>query len=146
MTSTRSPPRKLASDGETDEIGWNPVRDPVHINDLQATLLPHQMDRLRQIAAQSQLRRRNLVEILTSEPMKSRLEITDNQADELKDAEQEIREDLEKQIAKLREQARERLLSKLKPGQQKQVEEIFGEAFEFQQAEYTKRSSKKSRK
>jgi len=25
--------------GETDEIGWSPVRDPVHINDLQATML-----------------------------------------------------------------------------------------------------------
>jgi uncharacterized protein (DUF1501 family) len=25
--------------GETDEIGWAPVKDPVHINDLQATLL-----------------------------------------------------------------------------------------------------------
>ena len=25
--------------GETDEIGWNPVRDPVHVNDFQATLL-----------------------------------------------------------------------------------------------------------
>ena len=25
--------------GETDEIGWAPARDPVHINDLQATML-----------------------------------------------------------------------------------------------------------
>ncbi|NOZ38600.1 MAG: DUF1501 domain-containing protein [Planctomycetes bacterium] len=25
--------------GETDEIGWSPARDPVHINDLQATML-----------------------------------------------------------------------------------------------------------
>ena len=25
--------------GETDEIGWSPVRDPVHVNDFQATLL-----------------------------------------------------------------------------------------------------------
>ncbi|MBW3597816.1 MAG: DUF1501 domain-containing protein [Planctomycetes bacterium] len=25
--------------GETDEIGWAPVRDPVHVNDFQATLL-----------------------------------------------------------------------------------------------------------
>lgn len=25
--------------GETDEVGWNPVIDPVHINDFQATLL-----------------------------------------------------------------------------------------------------------
>jgi hypothetical protein len=25
--------------GETDEIGWNPIRDAVHVNDFQATLL-----------------------------------------------------------------------------------------------------------
>jgi hypothetical protein len=25
--------------GETDEIGWDVVRDPVHANDFQATLL-----------------------------------------------------------------------------------------------------------
>ncbi len=25
--------------GETDEIGWSPTKDPVHVNDLQATLL-----------------------------------------------------------------------------------------------------------
>jgi uncharacterized protein (DUF1501 family) len=25
--------------GETDEIGWAPARDPVHVNDFQATLL-----------------------------------------------------------------------------------------------------------
>ena len=25
--------------GETDEIGWNITRDPVHVNDFQATLL-----------------------------------------------------------------------------------------------------------
>lgn len=26
-------------DGETDEIGWNIVKDPVHVNDFHATLL-----------------------------------------------------------------------------------------------------------
>ena len=26
-------------DGETDEIGWSPVRDPVHVNDMHATML-----------------------------------------------------------------------------------------------------------
>ncbi len=102
--------------------------------ELQATLLPHQMERLRQIAAQSQLRRRSLVEILTSEPIKTRLDITDNQSDELKDAEREIREDLEQQILKLREQAQKRLLAKLKPEQREKAEQIFGEAFEFQSA------------
>jgi hypothetical protein len=31
--------RKGYVHGETDEIGWAPIRDPVHVNDLQATLL-----------------------------------------------------------------------------------------------------------
>ena len=25
--------------GQTDDIGWSPVQDPVHVNDFQATLL-----------------------------------------------------------------------------------------------------------
>ena len=34
--------------GKTDEFGWNPIEDPVHINDFHATLL-HQfgLDHLR---------------------------------------------------------------------------------------------------
>jgi uncharacterized protein (DUF1501 family) len=31
--------RKGYVHGETDEFGWAPIRDPVHVNDLQATLL-----------------------------------------------------------------------------------------------------------
>ncbi len=102
-------------------------------NKLQETLLPHQMDRLRQILAQSQLRRRSLVDILTSEPLKSRLEITDTQSKELKEEEKEIEEDLQKQIAQLRAEARKRLLSKLKSRQQEQVEQLFGDTFDFSQ-------------
>ena len=83
---------------------------------------------------QSQLRRRSLVEILTSDPLKSDLEITDNQSDELRLAEKEIEEDLQKQIAKLREKARERLLSTLKPAQKKKVEELIGDTFESSQS------------
>ncbi len=102
--------------------------------DLNSVLLPHQIERLRQIRMQSQLRRRSLVDILTSDPVKSDLEITDRQSQELRQAEREIEEDLRKQIAKLRERARDRLLSKLNRAQKDQVEEMIGESFDFGQS------------
>ena len=101
--------------------------------ELQATLLPHQMKRLRQLMVQNQLRRRSLVEILTSEPWRSQLEISNEQADKLRDSEVEIAKDLERQIAELREKARQRLLGTLENRQRKQVEEMFGDAYEFSQ-------------
>ncbi len=106
--------------------------------DLDAVLLPHQLDRLRQIQMQSQLKRRSLVDILTNDPLKSDLDITDQQSEQLREEEKEIEEDLAREIAKLREQARDRLLSKLKPSQKSEVEKMIGDAFEFKQPEKTK--------
>ena len=77
-------------------------------SDLQATLLPQQMKRLRQLLAQRRLRQRGLVEILTSEPMKSDFEISDDQSELLIKAEKKIEAELEKQIAELREKARKK--------------------------------------
>lgn len=99
--------------------------------DVNAVLLPHQLTRLRQIAMRSQLRRRSLVQILTSDPFKADLEITDDQADELVAAEKEIQAELRREIAKLQEKARNKLISSLKPTQEKQVKELIGDAFEF---------------
>jgi hypothetical protein len=100
--------------------------------DLNSVLLPHQVQRLRQIRIRSQLRQRSLVDLLTSDPLKSELEISDDQSQQLKQAEQEIQEELAREIAKLQESARKKLLSKLNRSQQERVEEIFGAAFEFQ--------------
>ncbi|MEM7457624.1 MAG: hypothetical protein AAF456_25060, partial [Planctomycetota bacterium] len=93
-------------------------------------LLPHQMERLRQLQAQNQLRRRSFVEIITSDPMKSDLEISDEQAEQLREAEAAIEERVRQQIAELRVQAREELMQNLNSSQREQVDEIFGEAFE----------------
>ncbi len=114
--------------------------------DLQATLLPHQLKRLRQIAAQNQLRYRTLVEVLTSEPMKSEFEINDDQSEKLKKAEQEIQQELEREIAQLRLKARKKLLSQLRKDQQDEVESWLGDRFEFPHNEIQKRASAKNRK
>ena len=114
-------------------------------NDLQSTLLPHQMKRLRQIVAQNQLRRRSLIELLISEPWKTQLEISDDQAVKLRKTEKEIQEELEREIAELREKAQKRLLRVLKNKQQQQVEELIGDVFEFQKPNFEKGRGKRGR-
>lgn len=99
--------------------------------ELQETLLPHQMKRLRQLAAQNELRRRSLVDILTSEPMKSEFEISDKQSVRLRKSEKEIEAELERQIVELRKKAKEKLLNNLKSNQREQVEDWLGDSFEF---------------
>ena len=106
----------------------------------KSLLLPQQVTRLRQLAAQFQLRRRTLVDILTTDPLRSKLEISKEQEDALRKAEKEIEEELAREIAELRSRGRDKLLSKLKRTQREQVEEIFGDAFEF-----SKRKAKKPR-
>ena len=100
--------------------------------DLNAVLLPHQVKRLRQIRMQALLRRRSLVDVLTSDPIRSDLEITEQQSEELRDYEKRVQEDLQKEISQLQEKARGRILSKLNRSQKSQAEEMIGDAFEFQ--------------
>ncbi len=99
--------------------------------ELNSVLLPHQTHRLRQIQSQSRLRYNSLAQILTSEPVRSELEITDRQLTELLQAEQEIEAELARKIAELRAESRDKLIKRLNRTQQKQVQEIFGDAFEF---------------
>ena len=109
--------------------------------EIESALLPHQLERLRQIAAQSSLRFQSLAQLLTSEPLKSQLEISDKQQSELIQSEKEIERELQEEIEKLRQKAREKLVSRLKSDQQKQVKDLFGDTFKF-----TKRRSVKSKK
>lgn len=107
-------------------------------NDLSSVLLPHQLDRLKQLRNQSRLRNRSLVDVLTSDPVKTELDITDDQSDDLREAERQINEELEQEIAKLRERAREKLLSTLKREQREQVKEMFGDQLDLGDRQKTK--------
>lgn len=115
------------------------------IDDLNSVLLPHQIERLQQLRMQTQLRRRSLIDILTSDPVKSKLEITDQQSESLKEKEKEVEAELEREIAKLREKAREKLLAPLKTTQKDAVEKMLGETYRFPPSEkrQPKRRSKK---
>lgn len=106
------------------------IRDAA-TEELNGVLLPHQIERLQQLGVRAQLRRRSLVQVLTSDPVKTTLEITDEQSDALKAKEKEIEAELEREIAALREKAREKLLSSLRPTQKQAVEKMLGASFEF---------------
>ncbi len=107
------------------------IRDSAE-REMNELLLPHQVKRLRQLRMQSLLQRRDLVQVLTADPIKSDLKITDEQSRELRDYQVQMQEDLQREIAKLQDKARSRLLSKLNPSQKKQVEEMIGDTFVFQ--------------
>ncbi|MDB4564691.1 hypothetical protein N9099_02000 [Mariniblastus sp.] len=107
------------------------IRDSAE-REMNELLLPHQVKRLRQLRMQSLLQRRDLVQVLTADPIKSDLKITDEQSQELRDYQVQMQEDLQREIAKLQDKARSRLLSKLSPSQKREVEEMIGETFVFQ--------------
>jgi hypothetical protein len=118
------------ADSENVVLEIRAIREQAQ-RELNDVLLPHQLTRLRQIRMQAELQRRSLVDILAEDPFRSELEITDDQMDALKSAEEEIELELQREIAKLREKMRDRLLSRLNRSQQTQVEELIGDTFEF---------------
>ncbi len=99
--------------------------------EFEGVLLPHQLGRLRQLAVQNQMRRRSVVDVLTTDPLATKLEITDEQKKDLKAAEKEIEQELARDIADLRRKAREKLLSKLNRSQREKLDEILGDDFQF---------------
>ena len=78
-------------------------------------LLPHQVERLRQLSMRTRLKRQSLVEVITSDPVATDLNVSDGQSQKLREAEREINAELQREIAQLRAKAREKLLSQLKP-------------------------------
>ncbi|MEM7453585.1 MAG: hypothetical protein AAF456_04440 [Planctomycetota bacterium] len=102
-------------------------RQKDELNDL---LLPHQQERLRQVALQMQMQSRGTAGALTSEQFAEELGITDEQKERLRERSQELQEELQRQYEELREQAKEELLSELTPEQRAKLDEMTGDEFE----------------
>lgn len=112
--------------------------------ELRSLFIPEQLERLQQLRNQSRLRSGSLVDLLTSNPLKDELEITDQQAEKLRETEEELEIEIQKEIAKLRERARKRLLDNLNTEQQEQVEKLIGDPFEFAAPDNKRKRSRKN--
>lgn len=111
--------------------------------ELNALLLPHQLERLQQIQMQAMLRRRGLVDVLTSHPIREDLDITEEQARMLRDAEEEIQLEMERKLEQLRQEAQEKLLQRLSPSQRSKVEAMIGDSFDFEPSSKNRHDSRR---
>lgn len=94
-------------------------------------LLPKQVDRLKQISFQSRLNRGGTVDALSSEDIAKDLGITEAQKEALKKASEEATAEMNEKMTKLRDEARQKILSVLTADQQAKIKKLTGEPITF---------------
>ena len=97
-------------------------------------LLPHQVDRLKQLVLQNENSSRRGGGITggqLSENLVEELGITEEQIEKMKKKADEVRQKLEKKMAQLRSQAEDEILAVLDTAQREKYRKLVGESFEF---------------
>ncbi|MFO0790248.1 MAG: hypothetical protein U0805_12415 [Pirellulales bacterium] len=97
---------------------------------LDGILLPHQLDRLKQINLQNQVRYRG-ASALTSGDVAQALNLTDEQREKLEKRAAEVQEELQTKIRELQAEARKKMLDVLTPEQQAQLQKMMGDQFDM---------------
>jgi hypothetical protein len=95
-------------------------------------LLPHQIDRLRQISLQSNVNSMGLSQALFSKTLMDELKIKPEQKEALQKKADELNKDFEKKVAELKSAMREELMDVLDPEQRDQLTKLLGDKFEFE--------------
>jgi Spy/CpxP family protein refolding chaperone len=94
-------------------------------------LLPKQIDRLKQISYQSRLNRGGTADALASDDIAKELGITEAQKEALKKASEEATAEMNEKMTKLRDEARQKILSVLTAEQQAKIKKLTGEPITF---------------
>jgi Spy/CpxP family protein refolding chaperone len=97
---------------------------------LAKELLPHQMERLKQIDLQTKIRYRG-ADALTSGDIAKTLNLTDEQRDKLEKRAAEVQQELQTQIRQLQADARKKMLDVLTADQRAQLEKLMGQQFDM---------------
>ena len=101
---------------------------------LGAVLLPHQSKRLKQISTQMKMRNQGDVNVLISKSVAEELDIDEEQKKQLRKRASELKSEMEKEIARLKDKYREKLIRELRPEQRKKLKEMVGDEFENKKA------------
>ena len=97
---------------------------------LNEILLPHQMDRLSQLSVQASAQ--NGARSLLGGPLAEKLNITDEQKEQLRETAEELQKKFDEEVAKLRAEMQAKLVETLTSEQQAELKEITGEKFTFE--------------
>jgi Spy/CpxP family protein refolding chaperone len=98
--------------------------------DLASVLLPHQMERLKQIDLQTKMRYRG-AGALTGGDVAKALNLTDEQREKLEKRAAEVQEELQGKIRELQAEARKKMIDVLTPEQQAQLQKLMGDSFDL---------------
>lgn len=96
-------------------------------------LLPHQRDRLKQLGFQSSGRGQGAGGALMNEDVLDELDVTDKQKEDLEEAIEKAKEELEKKYKELVKDAENDILKVLDSDQRKKYREMVGEPFQFEE-------------
>jgi hypothetical protein len=124
-TEARQPPRPDELHKRLREI------ETVQREKLDEILLPHQRKRLCEIALRTRLKNRGTVGTLADKELSKQLEISPEQQERLKKKAQEVQVELDKKIAKIREEAREEIFEELTISQRQKLKEMLGAEFDY---------------
>jgi Spy/CpxP family protein refolding chaperone len=95
---------------------------------LDKVLLPHQLERLKQIDLQNKIQQRGASAITSGDVAKA-LKLTDEQREKLEKRAVEVQEELQTKIRQLQADARKKMLDVLTPEQQAQLDKMMGQQF-----------------
>lgn len=98
---------------------------------LESMLLPHQLDRLKQVALQIQMKRRGAANTLLSDKVAEELGIDDAQKKRIEERQKELKQELADRMAKLKEEIKQKLLSELTSEQKAKLKELSGDNFDY---------------
>jgi transcriptional regulator with XRE-family HTH domain len=103
---------------------------------MESMLLPHQIDRLRQVALQTHMKQAGTAGALASEQVAEALGISEEQIEKMKTRSKEINAKLAKDMEELKEKAKEELLGELTADQRKKLKEMTGDKYEPQNKDW----------
>lgn len=98
---------------------------------LQSMLLPHQLERLKQVALQIQMKKRGAANTLLSDEVAEKLGIDAAQKKRIEERQKELKQELADRMAKLKDEMRDKLLSELTAEQKVKLEELSGDDFDY---------------
>lgn len=97
---------------------------------MRDVLLPHQVERLEQIAVQQRMKTAGASGLLADKKIAEALGISEEQQKEIKSRAEELSKELQRKIEALREETREELLQTLTAEQREKLQKMMGNKFE----------------
>ncbi len=98
---------------------------------MESLLLPHQLDRLKEVALQMQMQKRGPAKTILSPEIAEALGIDSDQKKRILEREKELKKELEEKMTKLKEEMREKLMSELTSEQKTKLETLSGRKFDY---------------